>query len=341
MVYDNKVSFSKKIYRLVTFHYSIQFLGRYLIQNQFWDLKSILWLRNARIRKILKSDLVLTSKKMVIPKSDCLNKLVLICMTRDEEALLHQWLSHHAKIKEVCAIVIIDHISLVPLNEIIFQEVPHKNSYLYRFQNVNYFQAHVLNYIVGELSAEYPESIFLPLDTDEFLPSSVAQSIVECKEGIGYLNWRMVWPAQLLEPNVIPKNQILIDKYCCLKNDFLGNKHFMRGEHLKKSYKWSQGAHQVFNRFGQPKEAKRIGHLIHIPVRSIDQLSSKFSSRKQSHVDKALNHDNGTLGSHWNIDQKLISSPEVLARHSIQKYLPPGVDLADQRTLGWDELFSE
>jgi hypothetical protein len=333
------MSFSKKIYRLLTLDFSIKLLGRLLVQNKYFDLKTLLWLRSNRLNKITQRDLVIKSKSHNTQKNTA-KKLVLICMTRDEESLLHRWLSHHSKIDEVCAIVIIDHMSSVPLNENLFQGLSDKNFYLYKFQNVNYFQAHVLNNVACELFSEYPESIFLPLDTDEFLPSSVAKSIVGNQDGIGYLNWRMVWPAQIFDLMIGSEDNQILDRYCVLKSDFHGNKHFMNGNRIKNSYRWHQGAHQVFNRFGIPQNSKKIGHLIHLPVRSAAQVISKFSSRERSHVDRALNLDNGTLGSHWNINVELLSFPEKLVIDSIQKYLPPGVDFSDQMILSWEEIFN-
>lgn len=342
--YDEKVKlhlikFLKRIphvYRLVRMVYHLF----YLVRNAF---KSLLWLKSKRINRILKKHLSKHQTILNASSEQLVNKIVIICITRDENDLINLWIQHHKKLQNVCAVVIVDHLSIIPIEFEAIEQDTNMDFHIYRFSNGNYFAAHIVNEVAKRLSPRYSNVIFLPLDTDEFLSQNTIDKICKSSLLYGYLDWQMYWPLDACTSD--HSNDIFLStkKFVSSDIDYLGNKHFMRSSILKKGYLFGQAAHEVYTRFGFLKRGPKVGNMIHIPVRDFQQVYSKFSRGLNAHFDKALStQDAGgenVYAKHWKVRSELLPNRENFVRDAILRYLPVGADINNQNTKDWNDLF--
>jgi hypothetical protein len=301
------------------------------------------WLRSNRIRRIIHSDLkkVQSLKSSSVVKND--NKVVLICISRNENQLLEQWVRHHSGLKVVCAIVLVDHLSTNPIHLETFERQELKDYHLYNFTNDNYFQAHVLNAVAADLIDDYDDAIFYPLDTDEFISEEMLKRIIASAEPCGYLDWRLAWPIDLFDSKEEEIELLENQAFRAMPNGYLGNKHFMRTSLLRNGYQWGQGAHELYSRLGYIRKGDKFGEMIHIPVRSYTQIRKKFGRGFAAHLDKALSgndHEGDTIFvKHWRLRTDLLEKPSELLEDALKKYLPTESDLSQSSVLKWTDLF--
>ncbi len=301
------------------------------------------WLRSNRIRRIIHSDLkkVQSLKSLRVIQNE--NKVVLICISRNENQLLEQWVRHHSGLNGVCAIVLIDHLSINPIELETFERHELKDYHLYNFTNNNYFQAHVLNAVAADLIDNYDDAIFYPLDTDEFISEETLKRISASAEPCGYLDWRLAWPINLFDSKEEEIELLENQVFRTMPNGYLGNKHFMRTSLLRRGYQWGQGAHELYTRLGFIRKGHKFGEMIHVPVRSYAQIRKKFGRGFAAHLDKALSgkdHEGDTIYvKHWKLRTDLLEKPTELLEDALKKYLPTESDLSQSSVLKWRELF--
>ena len=124
-------------------------------------INNLQFLNSSEAQAIVKIDLELNSRIESELPNRTEKKLILFCMTRDENELLTYWLRHHSSISGVAAIVIVDHKSAIPVTLNRLEYNPAIEYLLYKYSNEAYLQAHVLNAITLEMSRAWKNSIFL------------------------------------------------------------------------------------------------------------------------------------------------------------------------------------
>ena len=308
--------------------------------NRAWKNKR--WLSSKSLIKLVEENLKYVSEFPANTPIPLNSRIVLICMTRDEQDLLDFWLSHHASLSAIEAIVIIDHCSRIPVSLSGFNRTPSKDYHLYRFEKNSFLQAHVLNEVANQLVAKYPDSILLPIDTDEFLPIFESNFILNSDAKIGKLEWRLTWPVNLFE---MDEQDIIFNpplRVNCLMRLYGGDKHFLHSSKVRQGAKWSHGSHLVYNKFGLPKKSLNFGSLVHIPVRSPGQIASKFSRGESVHDIEELRMRNSRgerlIGGHWRLREETPIYSNEFILDCLSKYYDGPI--LDSREILWKDLIS-
>ena len=199
-----------------------------------------------------------------------------------------------------------------------------------------------MNTVAKKMLSTYSNVIFFPLDTDEFLSQEIIDKIRKSSQGYGYLDWRMCWPNDVFISGESNEVSIFEKSFITTSFDYLGNKHFLRSTLLEDGYLWGQAAHDVFNRMGFIKKGLKLGNMTHMPVRSFEQIYSKFSRGSEAHSDRALNAKDGEgeniFTKHWKVLPELLSDHESVVKDAILRYLPPGTDISKGTIKSWVEL---
>jgi hypothetical protein len=263
-------------------------------------------------------------------------------MTRDEGELLKFWIKHHSDLSTVRAIVIIDHSSKIPITLSSFVLDNDKSYHLYNFTHNSYLQAHVLNKVAEEIAMKYPQCVVLPLDTDEFLPIKESLSIPKSKLEVGHLDWTLTWPSNLFLRDVGSDGQIDLSQVNFMPRSWGGNKHFLSSKMIGSGYKWSQGAHVVYNKFGVKFSSERVGTIIHVPVQSMEQVFSKFERGDSVHDNQLLNvkDDSGNriASHHWRIVDDFLTDRDVFLTNALGVYYDSPI--TTEHTISWEDLIS-
>ena len=321
------------------------FSVRRMLQNFVYFKKlltNIVWLNSLSAKFILNRHLKLVYDS---GKLECVSKsrLALICMVRDENELLKFWINHHSSLECVRRLIIIDHFSVEPIKiqkGISPQKVEVR---VYRFQHNAYLQAHVTNRVAKLLAKETKDLIILPLDADEFLTNKVISDLFASRRKFGCLEWLLVWPT-----NIYKCLSDRIDESWELNvagERFGGHKHFMHSSKVHRGWKWGQGNHRIFNPLGLVQKLVVIGELIHIPVRSYEQIKLKFSQSDSSHKHKLLNRTDSKgeriIARHWNLNLTNHFSKSQIIDVALAKYTPPGGELPKSTPTTWKKLINK
>ncbi len=304
--------------------------------------KNFSWLRSGIAQNIIRNYLCIVHEILSEPKVNSGRNIVLICMTRDENELFKFWMDHHSSLSTVRAICIVDHSSKIPIALSDFELDVSKSYHLYRFSHNSHLQAHVLNTISKEIAIRYPDSLVLPLDTDEFLPLLESSLIPKSENEIGYLEWRLAWPADLFSITQQAGSEIVLKRIKFLPRSWGGNKHFLSSKMIQSGYRWSQGAHVIYNKYGLRASSHPIGTIIHVPVRSLNQIFLKFSRGDLVHDIEILNSKdnsgNRIVGNHWKITNDVLVDKTKFLKDALSAYYDRPV-IGEQETL-WENLIS-
>jgi hypothetical protein len=306
------------------------------------------WIHSNELRQMVSKNLKEVTKdsssgsscRSELPKI-AMGGVVLICMARSEGSLLDCWISHHARLPGVEAIILIDHLSTPPI-EIddlpFFEKIDFR---LFRFSAEPYLQAHVTNAVAKKLARNsYKESIFLPLDSDEFLSLDSVTQLVNTKLRIGKFAWRNIWPVDLFDNSAakpdFPPSQVFV-----APNTFGGDKHFLRSKDLRRGKIWAQGAHYVQNFFGVAQTGETLGEVLHIPIRSYNQIFTKYSRGAAAHEIKQLSSQDSEgrmIARHWKIDDLFHGDREAFILNAVKDYYPYELKLDNNNRAVFEEL---
>jgi hypothetical protein len=265
-------------------------------------------------------------------------------MARSEGKLLDFWISHHANLPGVKAIVLIDHLSTPPINFddlVLFKSV---DFMLFRYGAEPYIQAHVTNAVAKKIAKKlYRDSTFLPLDSDEFLTSNSVSHLLRSELKLGKFKWRHIWPVEATldsgANSEFPPSEIFV-----APNPYGGNKHFLQARSIRRGKTWSQGAHYVQNLFGVARVGETIGEIYHMPIRSFVQIYEKYSRGDSVHNIKQLSStDSGerVFASHWKLDDLFLGDHETFVLKAMKDYYPYELNLDETSQVRFTELLGD
>jgi hypothetical protein len=262
-------------------------------------------------------------------------------MARSEGELLDYWISHHASLPGVEAIILIDHRSIPPINIDSLNLFKGIDLVLFRYNAEPYLQAHVTNAVAQKLAkVEYRNSIFLPLDSDEFLSFNSVSELGKTKLKFGKFVWRHIWPVEITLDSVsdsdFPPSWVFV-----APNAVGGDKHFLRAKSIRWGKTWSQGAHYVQNFFGVAQTGITVGEVLHIPVRSYRQIIEKYARGKSTHNIKQLSSEDAgerVFARHWKIDDHSEGDRESFILTAMKDYYPYEFDLISLNQTKFAEL---
>jgi len=320
------------------------FLNRLRARKQFFRraFSNFVWLGSRATNQLVAKHLGLVEVRHSGQINHDGKFLVLICMSRDEKELLQLWIKHHSRLIEVGAIVLIDHCSMESIRLTDFFLSKSISYYQYRFDYNSHLQAHVLNQVSRQLAHRYPNAVFLPLDTDEFLPDVEARTIIASKIEIGYLKWRLVYPVELFSSEHVGQRFPSFENVMVMPRCFGGNKHFVLARKIRLGARWSQGAHVAYNCLGFPLKGNCLGSIIHIPVQSSKQIYAKLLRGTSVHDHPALDMRDSKgdriIGNHWFVNGLSSQSNKNFLEESLLKYYDGA--LVGQRQFLWQDLIS-
>jgi len=309
-------------------------------------VKRFNWIHSKELREILSKNLSEVSQIKSIESRNTSTSLkqggvVLICMARSEGKLLEYWISHHASLPGVAAIILIDHRSIPPINIDSLHLFKDVDFVLFQYNAEPYLQAHVTNAVAQNLAkVRYRNGIFLPLDSDEFLSFISVTELRRTKLKFGKFVWRHIWPADI--PLDSPSNSNFPPSWVFVApNAVGGNKHFLRAKSIRWGNTWSQGAHYIQNFFGVAQTGSTLGEIFHIPVRSYQQIIEKYSRGDATHSIKQLSSsDSGDrlFAAHWKIDEQFNDDRESVVSKAMKDYYPYELDPTENNPVKFEEL---
>ena len=204
-------------------------------------------------------------------------KLSLITLIRNEQDILNVFLNHVDAVFD--EVYLLDHRSMDHTCEILKQYANQRNGFRYVQVEVNgHYQKEISTLLMHHLFKDGADFVFF-LDCDEFFiikeRNELEQKIQALQDNtsIGSVSWINCFPDNLSESKLNYHTKIWVSaKYSSFSKVIVPRSVY---EKFNGELSLSQGNHLVMQTDGTFLDMIEIGHLLHIPVRSKEQLISK------------------------------------------------------------------
>jgi len=204
-------------------------------------------------------------------------KLSLITLIRNEQDILNVFLNHvDALFDEV---YILDHRSLNSTSEILRKAANQRKGFRYIPVEINgFYQKEISTLIMRHLFDKGSDCVFF-LDCDEFFHlkdrNELERKLQELaiNNSVGSVRWINCFPDKLNSRRLHYRSTL----WCSSESSPFSKVIIPRSvyEGFNGNISMAQGNHLVYDSDGNPLNAKEIGFLLHIPIRSKQQLISK------------------------------------------------------------------
>lgn len=197
-------------------------------------------------------------------------------------------------------VYLLDHKSKDGTTEVLKQVIAQRPDWDYTYLDFNgHFHKEVSNFFVRKSFTEGADYLFF-LDADEFLYVKDRKDLerrlseLDNFHGVGKFHFRAVLPANDSATSFttdtgfwLPPNRSATQKIVIPKKFY---------EQAEQSLSVTQGNHQVLSAEGYPVKEIDLGDLIHVSVRSLDQLQKKYIIKSIAYL--AIEHRNPAEGIH-------------------------------------------
>ncbi|MDO9085560.1 MAG: glycosyltransferase family 2 protein [Anaerolineaceae bacterium] len=204
-------------------------------------------------------------------------KISLIALIRNEQDILNAFLNHIDGLFD--EVFLLDHRSIDHSSEILKKAADQRNGFRYIQVEMNGdYQKEISTLLIHHLFKDGADFVFF-LDCDEFFlikdRNELGQKIKTLQDNtsIGSVRWINCFPDKLSESQLNYHTKIWVSA-----DDSSFSKVIIPRSVYEKfngELSLSQGNHLVMQSDGNPLASFEIGHLLHIPVRSKEQLISK------------------------------------------------------------------
>jgi len=222
---------------------------------------------------------------------------VAIGIVRNESDIISDWISH--VLATFDRLLLVDHMSTDGTFEFLAEvtsRFPEK-VFFYRFEHLGYYQEEITNELAATASHAFPDAWIMPLDADEFIEIPGMKRFSDLVAHVGESKavsfpWR----------TVIPYN-VGRDREFDVHSPFLFSPdralHSKCGVHAgmvqKRSLRFRQGNHTVDSEM----EYVPVGDMLHVPLRSMDQLILKCVQGCIAYESIAKARPREMQGYHW------------------------------------------
>lgn len=235
------------------------------------------------------------------------SRVLLIAMVKNEITIIHEWLSHVLSLFD--EVHIVDHVSTDGTRELLTEfALLYPNLKLYYCDQPEYRQSEIITHITKyELRSELNDWLFF-VDADEFLPFENKADFLEQMRGFStHRVVRLPWL------NLIPQN-FDTENYLCrnyikpARASTISKVAFRPALFKNVDFHLEQGNHSLIIN-GVRAETTYAFDLLHIPVRSFSQLSSKIRNGVAAY--QAMNESGDSFGFHWFEIAKYIKNNKI------------------------------
>lgn len=271
-------------------------------------------------------------------------KLSLITLIRIEQDILNAFLNHIDSLFD--EVFLLDHRSLDHRSDILKKATNQRNGFRYVQVNINgHYQKEISMLVMHHLFKNGADFVFFR-DCDEFFlikdRNDLEQKIQTLKDktSIGCVRWINCFPDNLRESQLNFYSKLWLSAH-----DFPFSKAIFPRSIYEKyggSLELSQGNHKVTHVDGTFLDTIEIGHLLHIPIRSKEQLISKVIRSSLSELSRSTKKP-GESYQH-NKMLKLIRGNQLSDEHvkgSVNLYQKEGkiipITQKDLRSEDWDK----
>lgn len=216
------------------------------------------------------------------PVPDIINQhptAIVLALVKNEGDLISTWLSHICELFDL--IYIVDHRSKDGTREFLLDAArSRKKIHLFSYEGPGYFQSEIINQLAQMSFEDYPEAWLFPLDADEFLPASSKSEFNSSLDRFGHnqvllLNWQNYIPLYL---QIDQELQFNVPCLVQPKPGFYNKVAVGASTLAKRKWKIAQGNHGLLSESGDwagIDAQVSFGHLLHIPIRSVDHFALK------------------------------------------------------------------